>query len=100
MHERTLSPSMPVAVIARSAAVRHGKRLTWATIAYNSLEAVLSIAAGMIAGSVALVGFGLDSVLELTSSIAGLWRLQADSATARRDHAERLALRTIGICFL
>lgn len=91
---------MTVAVLVRAAAVRRGQRLTWATIAYNSLEAVLSIGAGLIAGSVALVGFGLDSVLELTSSIAGLWRLRADSAPTHRAHAERLALRTIGICFL
>lgn len=91
---------MTVPAPVRAAAVRHGQRLTWATIAYNSLEAVLSIGAGIIAGSVALVGFGLDSVLELTSSIAGLWRLRADSTPAHRARAERLALRTIGLCFL
>ena len=91
---------MTVAVLVRADAVRRGQRLTGATIAYNSLEAVLSIGAGVIAGSVALVGFGLDSVLELTSSIAGLWRLRADSAPVHRAHAERLALRVIGICFL
>lgn len=91
---------MPVAILDRPAAVRRGQRLTWATIAYNSLEAVLSIGAGLLAGSVALVGFGLDSILELTSSLAGLWRLRADSAPAQRAHAERLALRTIGISFL
>ena len=91
---------MTVAVEDRVTAVRRGQRLTWATIAYNSLEAAASIGAGVIAGSVALVGFGLDSVLELTSSIAGLWRLHVDAAPARRAHSERLALRTIGICFL
>lgn len=91
---------MTLPALVRAAAVRHGQRLTWATIAYNSLEAVLSIGAGIIAGSVALVGFGLDSVLELTSSVAGLWRLRADSTPAHRVHAERLALRTIGVCFL
>ncbi len=91
---------MNVAVLDRSAAVRRGQRLTWATIAYNSLEAVLSLGAGVFAGSVALVGFGLDSILELMSSLAGLWRLHADSAPARRADAERLALRTIGACFL
>ena len=91
---------MTVPAPVRAAAVRHGQRLTWATIAYNSLEAVLSIGAGIVAGSVALVGFGFDSVLELTSSIAGLWRLRADSTPAHRARAERLALRTIGLCFL
>lgn len=84
----------------RLAVVRRGQRLTWATIAYNALEAVLSIGAGILAGSVALVGFGLDSVLEVTSSLAALWRLRADAAPARRASAEQLALRVIGVCFL
>jgi divalent metal cation (Fe/Co/Zn/Cd) transporter len=91
---------MTIAVVDRPAVVRRGQRLTWGTIAYNSLEAALSIGAGVVAGSVALVGFGLDSVLELTSSLAGLWRLRADSVPAHTAHAERLALRTIGVCFL
>lgn len=84
----------------RAAVVRRGQRLTWATIAYNSLEAILSIAAGLIAGSVALVGFGLDSVIEVSSSIAGLWRLGVDRSPTARQRAERGALRIIGVCFL
>jgi divalent metal cation (Fe/Co/Zn/Cd) transporter len=84
----------------RLSVVGRGQRLVWATLAYNSLEAVLAIGTGVLAGSVALVGFGLDSVLELTSGLAGLWRLRADSTPSRRMRAERLALRTIGTCFL
>ena len=80
--------------------MRRGQRLTWATIAYNSLEAVLSVGAGLLAGSVALVGFGFDSVIELTSSVAGLWRLGADASPGARLRTERLALRAIGVCFL
>ncbi len=91
---------MTVAILDRRAVVRRGRWLTWSTIGYNSLEAALSIGAGVVAGSAALVGFGLDSVLELTSSLAGLWRLRADSVPTRRVHAERFALRTIGMCFL
>jgi divalent metal cation (Fe/Co/Zn/Cd) transporter len=86
-------------VPTREQAVRRGQWLTWTTIAYNSLEALLSIAAGLLAGSVALVGFGFDSVIELSSSLAGLWRLQADASPARA-RVERQALRFIGICFL
>ncbi len=85
---------------SREHAVRRGQRLTWATIAYNSLEALLSIGAGLMAGSVALVGFGFDSVIELSSSVAGLWRLHTDHSPAHRERAERHALRFIGICFL
>lgn len=84
----------------REAVVRRGKRLTWVTIAYNSAEAVLSIGAGLLAGSVALVGFGFDSVIELSSSVAGLWRLASDSSPVARARAERRALRVIGVCFL
>jgi divalent metal cation (Fe/Co/Zn/Cd) transporter len=84
----------------RAHAVRRGQRLAVATIAYNSLEAVLSVGAGLFAGSIALVGFGLDSVLEVTSSLAGVWRLRADATHAERERSERLALRVIGSCFL
>jgi divalent metal cation (Fe/Co/Zn/Cd) transporter len=91
---------MTVTVLDRAAVVRRGKWLTWATIAYNGVEAVLSIGAGIVAGSIALVGFGLDSIIELTSSGAGLWRLRADATPTARARAERLTLRTIGVCFL
>lgn len=84
----------------RQGVVRRGQWLTWATIAYNSLEAVLAIASGLLAGSVALVGFGFDSVIEVGSSVAGLWRLHADASHEHRERAERRALRVIGVCFL
>jgi len=86
--------------LARHRVVRRGQFLTGLTIAYNLLEAILSIGAGIAAGSVALVGFGFDSVLELTSSVAALWRLGTDRAADRRAHADRLALRIVGACFL
>jgi divalent metal cation (Fe/Co/Zn/Cd) transporter len=89
-----------IGLLDRRAIVRRGQRLTWATIGYNSLEAILAIGAGFVAGSVALVGFGFDSVIELGSSVAGLWRLRADATPVRRAQAERLALLVIGIAFL
>src|SRR3989454_7281187 len=52
-----------------------------------------------LAGSIALVGFGLDSAIEVTSSLAALWRLRRDLDENRREAAERRALRGIGICF-
>jgi divalent metal cation (Fe/Co/Zn/Cd) transporter len=85
---------------SRVAVVRRGERLTWATIAYNSLEAVVSVVAGIATGSVALVGFGFDSVIEVGSSGAGLWRLRHDDDVGRRERAERRALRIIGACFV
>ncbi len=65
---------------------------------WNSAEAVIGIGAGLVAGSVALVGFGLDSVIEVSSGAILLWRLRAD--LNRREHAERLALRLVGLSFI
>jgi divalent metal cation (Fe/Co/Zn/Cd) transporter len=75
-------------------AVARGKRLEYFTIAWNSLEALIALLAGFLAGSVALVGFGFDSVIEVTSGAALLWRLH------RGDRAERAALRVVGGCFV
>ena len=72
------------AVPTRARVVRSGQWLTFATIAYNSLEALVSIGAGVIAGSVALIGFGFDSVIDVCSSLAGLWRLHADASPPHR----------------
>ena len=80
--------------------VRRGRRLEYFTIGYNSLEGVISIAAGLIAGSVSLVGFGLDSLIEVTSGAALVWRLHHDLNAARREQVERTALRTVGACFI
>lgn len=84
----------------RTAAVRRGHWLTWATIGYNGLEGLLSVATGLFAGSIALVGFGLDSFIELTASGAALWRLRRDEDATQRERAERAALRIIGWSFL
>ena len=80
--------------------VRRGQRLEYFTIAYNSLEGAASIVAGLLAGSVSLVGFGLDSMIEVASGAALLWRLHHDMDTSRREQAERTALRTVGACFV
>jgi len=61
---------------------------------------VTSIVAGLIARSVSLVGFGLDSLIEVTSGAALLWRLHHDLDLSRREQVERAALRTVGACFI
>jgi divalent metal cation (Fe/Co/Zn/Cd) transporter len=78
----------------------HGQRLEYFTIVYNSLEGLVSIVAGAIAGSISLVGFGLDSLIEVTSGTALLWRLHHDLNPSRREHVERMTLRIVGVCFL
>jgi divalent metal cation (Fe/Co/Zn/Cd) transporter len=84
----------------RAAIVRRGKRLEYFTIFYNSLEALAAMIAGIVSGSIALVGFGVDSVIEVTSGAALLWRLDADVDPARWRQAERLSLRAVGVSFL
>jgi divalent metal cation (Fe/Co/Zn/Cd) transporter len=84
----------------RSSQVKRGRRLEYFTIIYNSLEGLISIIAGLISGSVALIGFGIDSAIEVTSGAALLWRLNHEFNPARRESAERITLRTVGLCFL
>ena len=85
---------------SRAALVQRGLALNWLTIAYNVVEAVVALGAGIVSGSVALVGFGLDSVIEVTASGAAQWRLRADLDVARRERVERTTLRIIGWSFL
>src|SRR6266571_9442611 len=80
--------------------VRRGERLEYFTIAWNSLEALVSIVAGVIARSVSLIGFGLDSLIEVTSGAALLWRLHHDLNPSGREQIERTTLRTVGLCFI
>jgi divalent metal cation (Fe/Co/Zn/Cd) transporter len=86
--------------LSRPALVRRGLRLNYLTIGYNLVEAIVSVAAGIVAGSVALVSFGVDSGIEVTSSLAAHWRLRADTDPERRERAERVTHRIIGVSLL
>ena len=83
----------------RAASVRRGRLLEYLTIGWNSLEGLIAIGAGLLAGSIALVGFGVDSVIEVSSGAALLWRLHLDSPE-RRERAEQVALKLVGVSFL
>jgi divalent metal cation (Fe/Co/Zn/Cd) transporter len=89
-----------LSVDARADLVARSRRLNLATLAYNALEGVIAIASGVAAGSVALIGFGIDSGIELTASVVALWRLSADADHARRELAERTSHRIIGGLFM
>lgn len=92
---------MSIAVLNnRADVVRRGRRLEYFTIAWNCLEGLIAIGSGLVAGSVALVGFGLDSFIEVSSGAALLWRLGHDWNAVKREHAERITLRIVGWCFL
>lgn len=87
-------------VTIRQSLVRRGLWLNYATIGYNALEAIASLVIGVLAGSVALIGFGFDSLIEVTSAGAAQWRLRVDWNEARRERVERATLRVIGWSFL
>ncbi len=75
--------------------------LTALTIGWNSLEAVIAIASGLIASSIALVGFGLDSIVEVSSAFVIAWRLSRQGTDhAANERAERRAVRLIAVTFL
>jgi len=90
---------------SRSALLARGVALEYFTIGYNTLEALVAVGAGILAGSVALVGFGLDSVIEIAAGTTLLWRLRRESqigdAISEDDHSslERRALLIIGLTF-
>jgi divalent metal cation (Fe/Co/Zn/Cd) transporter len=87
-------------VEARAAAARWGTHLSRITLVYNAGEGIVAIVAGLMAGSIALVGFGIDSVIEVVSSVASLWRLRSDADAERRARSERTTLQIVGWCFI
>ena len=106
--ETTAGPIEPCACCSNEPAL-HATRadarrwawwLTGLTIGWNTLEAVVSIASGVLAGSIALVAFGLDSVVEVTSALIIVWRLSHSRGDhASNERAERRAVRLIALSF-
>jgi divalent metal cation (Fe/Co/Zn/Cd) transporter len=88
------------AALDRPLLVARGRRLEYFTLAWNSFEAIVALLSGLTAGSTALVGFGLDSVIETASAGILLWRLHADLDLQARERTERVARRLVGICFV
>jgi cation diffusion facilitator family transporter len=77
-------------------------RLEWFTVSWNVIEAVVAIGAGIIAGSVALIGFGVDSGIEVISAVGLLWRLRRAGPDADADEesaAEKRALHVVAATF-
>ena len=79
------------------------RRWAWAltalTIAWNFVEAIVATVSGFLAGSVALVGFGLDSVVEVSSALVIVWRLTRPADGEAGEAAERRAVRLIALTF-
>src|ERR1035438_303172 len=96
-----MSTPVPVVIVVPcgpdTALVRRARTLSWLTIGWMTVEAGVAVAAAVVAGSVALLGFGLDSVIELMSATTILW-LYSGRRTDRAD-AERRAQQLIAGCF-
>jgi divalent metal cation (Fe/Co/Zn/Cd) transporter len=85
---------------ARAASVRSALVLEYFSLAWNLLETFVGLAAGLASGSVALVGFALDSVVESSSAAALIWRLRREqSGGASTEEIERRAVRIVGTAF-
>ncbi|KUO16219.1 cation transporter [Streptomyces dysideae] len=93
-----LQVSLGPAAQRRAQLARRIRLLVAATIAYNVIEAIVAITAGTIASSTALIGFGLDSVVEVSSAAAVAWQFSA-ADHAVREAREKTALRIIAASF-
>ncbi len=92
---------MTTPVLDRTALVRRGTLLAWFTIAWNSVEGIAGIVSGIAAGSIALIGFGVDSYVEVFAGLVIVWRLARDRhGDGLSAAAERRAVRLIAITFL
>jgi len=89
-----LSCADMVNMLAPSNYQQRAVRLAWATIAWNVIEAVVAIAAGAAARSIALVGFGLDSTIEVMSAVVIVWQFRGLA-----EERERRALKLIAVSF-
>jgi divalent metal cation (Fe/Co/Zn/Cd) transporter len=97
-----MSLELPLAAPAvveasRARLVRRARLLAWAGIAWHGVEAAVALAAGLAASSVALIGFGADSLIEALAGCAVVWRFAGMRAAS--EHAERRAQRLIAISF-
>ena len=85
---------------ARAALLQRGMRLEYLTIAWNVIEGLVAVASGAVSGSIALIGFGVDSFIETSSGGVLLWRLRAESRGHNAERVEHTARKLVGVGFL
>jgi divalent metal cation (Fe/Co/Zn/Cd) transporter len=90
---------VPSSALTRDQAVRRARGLNRLTIGYNVVEGVIALAAGVVAGSISLIGFGLDSGVEVSTSLVLAWRLSRERDDGCRQDDDRRATRLIAVCF-
>src|SRR5919202_2863290 len=89
--------SKPQKPLERERLVRRAKQLAWLGVGWHGIEAAIAVAAGIVAGSIALIGFGADSLIESVAGFVLLWRFAAPRASS--ESAERRAQKLIALSF-
>lgn len=89
---------------SRAALLARGLRLEYLTVGWNVVEGLIAVGAGLAAGSIALIGFGVDSFVESISGSVLIWRLRAETVGGadeeRIEQVERRASRLVAVSFL
>ena len=91
---------MAAEAFTRSQQLQRGILLEYLTIAWNVLEGLVALGSGVVSGSIALIGFGIDSFIETSSGGVLLWRLRAERQGQSAEDVERTALKLVGISFM
>jgi divalent metal cation (Fe/Co/Zn/Cd) transporter len=91
---------MTTNVVTRYQQLQRGILLEYLTVAWNIVEGIVAIASGAVSGSIALVGFGIDSFIETSSGGILLWRLRAEHRGHDAKRVERKALKLVGVSFM
>jgi len=92
--------SMTTDAVTRNQHLQRGMLLEYLTVAWNIVEGIVAVTSGAVAGSIALVGFGIDSFIETSSGGVLLWRLRAEHRGHDAERVERTALKIVGVSFL
>lgn len=85
---------------SREGHLSRGIVLEYLTIGWNVIEGTVAVISGAVSGSIALVGFGVDSLIETSSGLILLWRLRAERSGHDAERAERIASRLVGVSFM
>lgn len=94
-----LAMAATVTSIERTDAIRRARTLNFVTIGWNAIEGIVAIAAGLAAGSVSLVGFGLDSGIEVSAALVLAWRLRQEREEGCSQDADGRAQRLVAVSF-
>jgi divalent metal cation (Fe/Co/Zn/Cd) transporter len=91
---------MATEAVTRSQHLQRGIFLEYLTIGWNLIEGLVAVGSGALSGSIALVGFGIDSFIETSSGVILLWRLRAEHRGQDSRKLERTALKLVGVSFM